>query len=197
MVGALGLMLLARRRAAGAGAFAAVFAGVALTAFGSAYYHLAPNNAALFWDRAPMAVVFMAVFTLVLADRLGRGAEWLLLPLIFLGLGSVVYWRHSGDLRLYILVQYFPVLAILLLVALFPPRYPGTSLLPGVAGWYGAAKIFEVLDRWIFSLGGVVSGHTLKHVAAGLATYCILRFARDRQPLSSDVQELYIAGHSM
>jgi hypothetical protein len=31
------------------------------------------------------------------------------------------------------------------------------------------AKVFELLDKPLYSLGGIVSGHTLKHLSAGLA----------------------------
>ncbi len=202
IVGALGLVLILRRRLRESWAVTVLFLSAGLTAFGSAYYHLAPRDARLFWDRAPMAIVFMAVFTLVLVDRLGSRAGRLLAPLVVLGLGSVVYWRHTalagaGDLRLYILVQYFPVVAIPLLVWFYPPRYTGASLLVGAAAWYGAAKIFEVLDGWVLRLGGVVSGHTLKHAAAGMAAYWLYRWARDRQPISIDAQKLYKSRHSM
>ncbi len=40
---------------------------------------------------------------------------------------------------------------------------------------YVLAKIFEALDREIFSLGGLVSGHTLKHLAAGAAAGVVVR----------------------
>ena len=36
--------------------YAALFAGVVLTTVGSSYYHLAPDNARLVWDRLPMTV---------------------------------------------------------------------------------------------------------------------------------------------
>src|SRR5665647_1500993 len=39
--------------------YAALFAGVTLTMLGSGYYHLAPDNARLVWDRLPMSVGFM------------------------------------------------------------------------------------------------------------------------------------------
>jgi hypothetical protein len=32
-----------------------------------------------------------------------------------------------------------------------------------------AAKLFELFDKQIYALGGIVSGHTLKHLSAGLA----------------------------
>ena len=59
LAGALGLFFLWRERASsGSGRFATpeemrpywvLFCAVALTAFGSAYYHLAPNDARLVW----------------------------------------------------------------------------------------------------------------------------------------------------
>ena len=35
-----------------------LFLGIFLTGFGSAYYHLEPNDQTLFWDRLPMAIGF-------------------------------------------------------------------------------------------------------------------------------------------
>ena len=47
-----------RRAALGAAwpGYATFFSGVALTAIGSGYYHLEPDNARLFWDRLPIAI---------------------------------------------------------------------------------------------------------------------------------------------
>lgn len=46
------------------------FAGATLTAFGSAYYHFAPDDWGLLWDRLPMTVAFMALFAAFFADRI-------------------------------------------------------------------------------------------------------------------------------
>jgi hypothetical protein len=43
----------------------------------------------------------------------------------------------------------------------------------------------EALDKPIFSLGQIVSGHTLKHLAAATAAYWILRMLQKRRPVSS------------
>jgi len=43
------------------------------------------------------------------------------------------------------------------------------------------AKVFELLDDMIHSWGEVVSGHTLKHLAAGVAVWLIARMVRDRR----------------
>jgi hypothetical protein len=87
--------------------YAALFAGTALTAIGSAYYHLAPGNWPLVWDRLPMTVGFMGLLTAVLAERVGhRIARRLFVPLVVFGAASVAYWyrsegRGAGDLRPY------------------------------------------------------------------------------------------------
>jgi hypothetical protein len=101
-----------------------------------------------------------------------------------------VYWHRgeitgAGDLRFYGLVQFFPLLAIPLMLLLFPPRYTRTGDLFGVVGWYVLAKIFEVFDVQILALGELVSGHTLKHLASAMAAYWILRMLRARHPVDA------------
>lgn len=199
LVAALGLTVLLLPGTQGQGpftdpserwAFLILFAGVGLTGFGSGYYHLAPSNVTLFWDRLPMTIAFMSLFASIIAERISLNAgRSLLLPLLAVGIASVMNWhlgeiRGAGDLRLYGFVQYFPLLAIPILVLLFPPRYTRTADLFGALGWYGLAKILELLDAQIFALGNLVSGHTLKHLASALGTYWILRMLKTRRPLT-------------
>src|SRR3954470_19357859 len=47
-----------------------VFAGLALTAFGSGYYHLAPNDQRLLCDRLGMVVGFSALLPLAVSERM-------------------------------------------------------------------------------------------------------------------------------
>ena len=49
--------------------FQCFFVGVFLTAFGSGWYHLEPDNYSLVWDRLPMAVAFMSIFAVMIAER--------------------------------------------------------------------------------------------------------------------------------
>jgi hypothetical protein len=201
VVGVLGLRFLGSRKALRPGGpfaqpaerwpFILFFLGVGLTAFGSAYYHLDPNNGRLLWDRLPMAVAFMALFAAVLAERVNPSIGLALLPvLVIAGLASVLYWhwteeRGEGDLRPYYLVQFGTLLALPVLLLLFPPRYTGTAFLFGALGWYVVAKVLEhLLDAPIFALGGWVSGHTLKHLAAALASYWVLRWVKGRVPIA-------------
>lgn len=186
-VGALGLLFAGRRKEAFTrgwerAAFATMFAGIGLTALGSTYYHLAPDNSTLFWDRVPMTIVFTSLFAIVIGDRIGLEAgRRLFLPLVAAGFASVLYWKWTGDLRFYGLVQYFPMLAIALMLLLFPRTHTGTAWLVGAMGWYALAKIFEALDARIYALGQVVSGHTLKHLAAGAATWWLLKMMKTRR----------------
>jgi hypothetical protein len=52
-----------------------------------------------------------------------------------------------------------------------------------IFGLYVLAKALEHFDKPIFAALRVVSGHTLKHLAAAVAGYCILRMVRKRQPV--------------
>jgi hypothetical protein len=58
-------------------------------------------------------------------------------------------------------------------------------LIVGVLGLYAISKAFELLDANVLALGGIVSGHTLKHLAAAAATYYVLWTLERRQPLST------------
>jgi hypothetical protein len=179
-VGAAGLTL-ARRDAAAT----ALFVGILLTGFGSSYYHAAPDDGTLFWDRLPMTIAFMALLAGALGERFGeaagRGALW---PLLALGAASLLWWRWTGDLRPYVWVQFYPVLVLPILYWWFPAT-TGTVILITAAALYGLSKAFEYFDHAIYAASGaIVSGHTLKHLAAAAACYALLRYIRQRRPLA-------------
>lgn len=194
VIGALGLRRIvggARRAVWERAALVVLFAGVGLTGVGSAWYHAAPTTASLFWDRLPMTLALMPLLALVLGERVSeRSGPWLLAACLAAGIGSVVSWRlgeasGAGDLRFYALVQLVPMLVIPAALALFPHRWIRGRHLLAAVGWYALAKLFEALDAPIFALGGVVSGHTLKHLCAATAAGCLLGVAaswRDRPP---------------
>ena len=170
-------------------AIALLFLAIMMTGFGSAYYHLDPNDRTLFWDRLPMAISFMAVLAIAIEERLDAKAGAILLwPLIAVGIFSLLVWRWTGDLRLYGWVQFFPCLAVPLLFLLFRPKYTGTSYWLVAAALYALAKVFEFYDEAIYSFGSIVSGHTLKHVAAAAACFTILMYFRIRRPISAPAQ---------
>jgi hypothetical protein len=57
-----------------------------------------------------------------------------------------------------------------------PENNKGLFLLVWVIVWYLAAKLLETLDRSIYTFTNVISGHSLKHIAAAIATWYIVKF---------------------
>lgn len=190
VVGLLGLYGLARKRNPVQGGppwdhpekwpLWGLFFGVAATGLGSAVYHWDPGNTGLVLDRLPMTIAFVSFFAMVISERIKVRAGFLaMFPLLFVGFGSVLYWHQTelagaGDLRPYIMVQFFPMLAIPLIMFLFPwkDRERGWHIW-GPLGFYGLAKITESMDAPIYEMGRIVSGHTIKHLLAAAAVYWV------------------------
>ncbi|MBX3026861.1 META domain-containing protein [bacterium] len=166
------------------------FTGMLLTAIGSAYYHLAPDNERLFWDRLPMTIAFMSLLAAQVADRLSvRAGLLLLVPMLLLGAESVVYWRATeragaGNVVPYAIAQGYTVVMLLMITWLHPSRYTRGNDLYWVFGAYVVAKVFETLDGQVLALGHVIGGHALKHLAAaaGGLVICRMLMLRTLQP---------------
>jgi hypothetical protein len=163
--------------------------GLFLTAFGSAFYHLAPDNARLVWDRLPIALVCAGLLAGVRGDVKGGsngGIETIVLAVC--AAASVAWWAITermgvGDLRPYLLLQGLALILIPLWQAIY--RCPRTDRIAFAAamGLYVVAKAAEVFDHEIATAFGFVSGHTLKHLMATAATAAVVwgltrRFAR-------------------
>jgi hypothetical protein len=183
-------------------AYVLFFTGVLLTAFGSAWYHANPSTPRLFWDRLPMAIAFGALFAAMIAERISiYWSRMLMLPFVFAGVASVVVWRLSedrgaGDLRFYLFVQLFPMLALPLMMLLFKPRYSRSAELLVVVLVYGAAKALEHFDVEVWEMTlRIVSGHTLKHVVAAFATWLVLDMLKKRGRAPLDLEEV-LAAHA-
>ena len=191
VVGVWGLAFLAGRR--GSGLFAddprgripwlVFFAALVWLSIASAIYHVDPDNESLFWDRLPLAVAFMALFSAFIADRIdARAGVVVFLPLLVgLGVASLVYWRiteaaGAGDLRFYGIVQFYPLLAVPLMCWLFPGRRTDGRYVFLLLLGYAVAKLAEHFDVEVYAiLGGAVSGHSLKHLVAALAACSLAR----------------------
>lgn len=147
------------------------------TAWCSSYYHLAPDNARLFWDRLPIALACASLLALVRAQCFGTRNSSSLELLAFSGFAvfSVLWWQSTEDLRPYLLLQ--------ILAVLFPPIWQSIYQRPvgermsfaAAIVCYVVAKLCETADATILNMTGVISGHTLKHLLAALAAYFILR----------------------
>ena len=166
------------------------FLGALLTCFGSAYYHAAPDNTRLVWDRLPMTLGFAGLVSAAFAERVdlkvGLRSLW---PLLALGVISVIYWyaterTGAGNVIPYAAYQTWSIASIVLMLVAFPAlRYSHGGLLGWAALWYGLAKVFETFDLQVYRLlGGAISGHTIKHVLASFAVFAIVRQLRMREP---------------
>ena len=166
-------------------AYAIFLFGIGLVAVGSSYYHARPNNDTLVWDRLPMTIGFMSLLAMVIGERISpRAGRLLLFPLIATGIASVFFWQSSGDLRFYGFVQFYTLLALPLMVALFPPRYTGTAGIVAMAAFYVLAKLLESFDRAIGSVI-VTGGHPWKHVAAAIGVLCYVISVERRRPIQA------------
>jgi len=190
LVGAWALWRL--RGAAGAqpatGSWHAFAAAVACTAAGSAAYHWAPDNATLAFDRLPIAWACAGLTCAFLAERVhpAWGRPGTVAVALLLATASVAHWwlterAGAGDLRAYLVVQFLPMLLVPLGLWLRPA--PGDAAVTpasawwGVLGCYAAAKAFELADRGVYAAGGIVSGHTLKHLLAAAGAAWLLAAA--------------------
>jgi hypothetical protein len=167
--------------------YAIFFAGMLLTAAGSAWYHLHPDNETLFWDRLPMTIAFMALVASQVVDRIDvRAGLALLAPMLALGVASVIYWRvteraGAGNVVPYGVLQAYSVAILLTMAALTPSRYTRGGGLYWVFGWYVLSKILEALDTEVLEFGHIVSGHTLKHLAAAMAGVAVCSMLMRRE----------------
>lgn len=160
--------------------------GIIFVGFGSAYYHYSPSTETLLWDRLPMTIVFMALFSMILGDRVSeRFGVMMLLPLLITGVASVVYWywtetQGRGDLRAYGLVQFLPMLLIPLMLIICEGKGLRVPFVWATLGTYALAKLTEVFDKAIYDATGFMSGHAIKHALASIAVlwaiFAILKF---------------------
>lgn len=157
--------------------YKALCTGIFLVGLGSAYYHYNPSNSSLLWDRLPMTVAFMALFSILLNERVisNNPAQVLGLSLT-IGISSILYWywteQHGiGDLRLYVLVQFLPMLLIPVILLLFKSNYLHGNLLLISLALYATAKLFEHFDKQLLETSRFISGHTIKHFLASIAAF--------------------------
>jgi hypothetical protein len=162
----------------------ALFSGMILTGLGSSYYHLNPSDVTLLWDRLPMTICFAAILAVLVQERVNpRAGSLILWLLLAIGMTSVFVWQWTGDLRLYAWAQFFPLLALVLILQFLEPKYTGSFYWIAAIAFYVLAKVFEHFDEEIFS-AGLISGHTLKHLAAAAAGFSILLPFSNRRPIN-------------
>ena len=196
LVGLWGVWVLApaqRMRAhfhdvAGRWPYVAFFAAIALTGVGSAYYHLAPDDARLVWDRLPIALACAALAVAFIGDMFGRRATRALWPALGIAAASVGWWQHSEQVGAGNLVPYFAVQSYVVVVALYfllaaPARYTRRGEIWTMLAIWVLARVAEWLDTPLYAGAWFLSGHTFKHLLAALAAAWLLRMILRRSPL--------------
>jgi len=152
------------------------FGAVALTGLGSSWYHLAPNNESLIFDRLPIACALVVLY----CSWLGRwqssdllAPRFLVLALL-LAVASVLWWAYSesvgaGDLRAYVLLQFGALVSAPILIETSHKRSAARYAVYPVLMMYFLAKLCEVFDAEILHWTGLSAGHAIKHLFAALA----------------------------
>ncbi|KAL9647007.1 hypothetical protein ABK040_013861 [Willaertia magna] len=167
------------------------FFGILFGGFGSAYYHMFPNNMTLFWDRLPMNIAITALFSAMLAEGFSiHNAYLFLFPMLAISIASVIHWEYTemkgnGDLRFYLLCENLPALFMtMVLWKMTKSHKPYTNT---YYWWMFLAfgllsKVTESMDKIIFTLTfHTVSGHVLKHIFLGIATCYVYIYIRNRE----------------
>lgn len=154
------------------------FLGLIATAAGSSYYHLAPSNASLVWDRLPMAWTFAGTLSAVCLCASRRALDYMGQILILGGASATVaFWALTGNLWPYALLQFGGLALIVVLSA--QKHILGRSGWHALIGWYALAKLLEACDTEVWRLTShLVSGHTLKHLASAAAGLAFLRLLK-------------------
>lgn len=149
------------------------------TSFGSAFYHWAPDDQRLFWDRLPIALACASLLAAVRADLVSgmtqRTALFELSLLIGCAIFSVVWWQQTADLRWYLLLQILALLLIPIWQAVYAAPFEERRLFGIAITLYVLAKLCETFDFAILSYSHYISGHSLKHLLAALAAFCIAK----------------------
>ncbi len=159
------------------------FAGLIAIGLGSCGYHLRPGDASISFDFFPIVLTLSWIAGMVIADRHDRRLGLAVAVAGTLAAAaSVAVWYHGGgttggDLRFYVALQ-ATLVVVIALAALLPAAEPAPTLernwiLAGVGGFL-LARALSSSDQCLYDAVGV-SGHTLKHLALGAASACVVR----------------------
>jgi hypothetical protein len=161
--------------------------GLFATALGSGYYHWAPDNMRLFWDRLPIVLTCAGLLGAAHSDSVQASRHsrsfFPLVMFVASGVASVMWWSVTdydgkGDLRWYLMFQFLPLLLIPIWHSIYPTPKRTRWLFAIALLIYVVAKAAEIHDHAIYTWSGFITGHTLKHllasVAAALIAYALI-----------------------
>lgn len=165
--------------------FFTLFTGFLLLTLGSGYYHWLPENNTLVYDRIPIVIILMSFLAFIIYTCINKRTGYKTFFIFnIIGVMSVIYWAitesmGNGDLRWYGMVQFFPIIAIPLILILYNSLIEFRKEIILIFLFFGLAKVSERLDKEIYYLlNKTISGHSLKHlfmVAAGYKIVVLMR----------------------
>ena len=174
LMGIWGFVRLARTPDAPMGT-SVFFAGLIITFSGSSLYHLNPDAiSGLVADRLGMTVAFAGFLGLAASERISPRAGKVIVVLMMVA-GVLAAYVARDNVTPWAVVQ-FGGMALGVGLTLTRPLPSALGVpLGGIVFFYALAKVFELGDAAIFeATQHVISGHTLKHLAAALAAWPVI-----------------------
>lgn len=152
------------------------FAGLLLTAAGSAWYHWDPDNAGLAVHRTVTATACAGLLGFAVATHVSeRAAAATGVGLLVLGPLAVRAWSASGNLLPWVTLQ-AGAMALLVWLGLLRRRFGAPDVhWAAVILALVAAKLLEMADHDVHQLtDGRLAGHALQHLAAAAAAWPVV-----------------------
>lgn len=146
------------------------YTGIATAAFGSAYYHLKPDDDRVIWDRLPLMISTVSLLSNLVIERVDeRVGISCLISLLMLVFVSAAFERTFDDLRLFIIFHFIPCFAIPILVFSFPPKYTHSVYWFWATGFYFLSRFNSLADKKLYSIDRyIISGHSLEHLCLAM-----------------------------
>ena len=158
-------------------------AGLVLTAFGSGWYHLQPDDTRLVADRLAMSVVFAGVLGLAACRVSARAGAALAMLVLAAAPAAVMFWSATGDLWPWAVLQGGGMVLLVVLAFSAGDRAAAPVRWGWVVAAYALAKLLEFGDHALWHAAGQwLSGHSLKHVVAALAVWPVFAAWRPALP---------------
>ncbi|MDP6869295.1 MAG: hypothetical protein QGI21_00785 [Candidatus Poseidoniaceae archaeon] len=163
-----------------------LFGGMLVTFVGSVLYHLDPTDTTLILDRFGMAIVIACYCSLLISDFISVDlAKKMHTPIIIIGISTILYWAIIDDLRAYFIFKHQPLILIMILLIYGKNSYDKSQYYLWSISFIMLATLVENLDVEIYKSLGIISGHTLKHIFAGIALWWIYKMIDTRKVVNS------------
>ena len=148
---------------------------ITLLSLASAYYHYNPSDKSIFWDILMIATLSIIVLNIINEYKYGS-------LFYILGVLSVIYWKQTGDIRLYLLILIgVPIIFFLKYYDNEEEDKKGVNKNLYIILFFTLLYRFvEYYDHQIYNLSNkFISGHTLKHIFAGLSILYIVKLLKE------------------